>query len=53
MSVTDDDITLGFIHLSSAEMTKDIAIFYARISEERILAKLVPTVMAYDKTRES
>ena len=35
MSATDDDISLGFVHLSSAELTK--AIFYAKIAAERML----------------
>ena len=37
LSVTDDGISLAFIHLSLAELIKVIAIFYAKISAERLL----------------
>ena len=37
LSGTDDDITLGFVHLSLAELAKGIAIFYMRNLVERLL----------------
>ena len=37
LSAKDDDITLGYVHLSSAKLTKGIAIFYAKTSAERSL----------------
>ena len=37
LSVTDDGTTLGFIHPSSAKLPKVIAIFYAKLSAEKLL----------------
>ena len=47
LSAKDDDITLGYVHLSSAKLTKGIAIFYAKTSVERSLN--ISKVSAYYK----